>query len=423
MPPKISTRRGPRVNYLKLSQGKFAFKPEYGSDSENEFVEEGKCNISSDSLKSFTLEDKNASAGEVKTNNMADASEDTSVGEMTHEDIEKRLREAAEERKRLDEKVAKQEKMKLLKKLEQENEQLRARVKELEASSKVSHKKHTAETDKKPTEVPADEAGSSKQANSDPDSDIEALRRLERLRKQAQSQLKGLGLCESDEEEEPVGQATSRGRKLKSGLEARASDIVINPQIWPHVALQYEFLSGNLDSNNIGGLGFSDLDFRLLVAGELEIITSDSISDTERYGRLKILKQLAYHMGYYDWEVLRGVYAAIVRKIELGLYGWDSDFSRLEQMILTKAMVKSQSDRQSSRPKSQSAQFTTAQKDRTWYCHKFQNNMCNVAGESHPIQWRGQTITVHHICSRCWSLDKKKMPHRESDSACPHKTA
>ena len=50
---------------------------------------------------------------------------------------------------------------------------------------------------------------------------------------------------------------------------AKASDDVVNPQIWPHTVLQYEYINKSVS--------FQDLDFNLFVAGELEILSSKKI--------------------------------------------------------------------------------------------------------------------------------------------------
>ncbi|VDI04268.1 Hypothetical predicted protein [Mytilus galloprovincialis] len=55
-------------------------------------------------------------------------------------------------------------------------------------------------------------------------------------------------------------------RKVKSGMVAKASDDVQNPQTWPHTTLQYEYINKSVS--------FQDLDLKLFVAGELEIIGS-----------------------------------------------------------------------------------------------------------------------------------------------------
>lgn len=91
-----------------------------------------------------------------------------------------------------------------------------------------------------------------------------------------------LGLLDesTDEEEVPVAARSLKGKsRIKSGLERRALDYVVNPQIWPHMKLQYEYCGKDIN--------FSDLNFRMLIAGELEIISDSNLSGTERAGRLR----------------------------------------------------------------------------------------------------------------------------------------
>ena len=54
-------------------------------------------------------------------------------------------------------------------------------------------------------------------------------------------------------------------KKKKSGINAKASDRVRNTQKWPHSHLQFENVNKQVK--------FDELDFKLFVAGELEIIS------------------------------------------------------------------------------------------------------------------------------------------------------
>ena len=75
--------------------------------------------------------------------------------------------------------------------------------------------------------------------------------------------------------------------KLKSDMEAEASDDVLSPQLWPHLMLQDEFVGKKLK--------FYDLDFKQFNAGELEIISLPNIGKKEEKGRIEFLKLLSYH--------------------------------------------------------------------------------------------------------------------------------
>ena len=72
-------------------------------------------------------------------------------------------------------------------------------------------------------------------------------------------------------------------RKVKSGMVAKASDDVQNPQSWPQTALQYEYINKSV--------AFQDLGFKPFVAGELEIIRSRKTKIDERNTRLSLLKK------------------------------------------------------------------------------------------------------------------------------------
>ena len=122
--------------------------------------------------------------------------------------------------------------------------------------------------------------------------------------------LADLGLfSDSETESEPsLPVWHSRGRRLRSSMDAKASDVVLNPQLWPHVALQLEF-TGKSHT-------FAELDLRLLVARELEVLSGPSIDAVERAGRLELLKQVVYAEGNLGWGAAKSLYAAVLRKVE-----------------------------------------------------------------------------------------------------------
>ena len=82
-----------------------------------------------------------------------------------------------------------------------------------------------------------------------------------------------------------------RHPKKKSGIKAKASDKVKAPQKWPHAHLQYEFVNKEMK--------FDDLDYRLFIAGELEIISESSLSSVEKQGRINLLKKIIYYSSTY----------------------------------------------------------------------------------------------------------------------------
>ena len=91
----------------------------------------------------------------------------------------------------------------------------------------------------------------------------------------------------------------------KSGINAKASDRVKNPQCWPHAHLQYEFVNKQVK--------FDEHDMRLFIAGETEIIAAEDLSEEEKKGRLNLLKKIVYYTNTYEFKGLKAFYEAWLR--------------------------------------------------------------------------------------------------------------
>ena len=180
---------------------------------------------------------------------------------------------------------------------------------------------------------------------------IEDLRKNPKLQKQVQKELSKLGLkvvlsssSSSSESESTDSSSTdsdsSKKKKKKhkskkhkkSGINAKSSDKVKDPQRWPHAYLQYEFVNKQVK--------FDELDFKLFLAGEISIISADDLSETERKGRLDLLKKIIYFSNTYEFKGLKAYYAAWLREIELGKKNWSDDPQQIETAILSKYLLK-----------------------------------------------------------------------------------
>lgn len=252
------------------------------------------------------------------------------------------------------------------------------------------------------------------------------LRDIKDLNAAVDGQLRSLGLGNDDAEENPglfqasgnlpgpaVGSneilaAQNRGKSVKkSGITAKATDLVISPAKWPHTELLFEYLGGAVE--------FKDLNFAQFVAGEVEIIQNCTHAD-EIQGRLKLLQSIAYYHASYDWKTLLQLYATIMRLIEMKRMQWGEDTSRIEQIVFNRSM--SNKNLKPKKGVSNTANSQPKLKDTTFFCRDFNRNKCNLA-EQHAAQFKGQTITVHHICADCWLNEKKKLNHKECDPICP----
>ena len=202
-----------------------------------------------------------------------------------------------------------------------------------------------------------------------------------------------------------------RKKKKKSGISANVSDKVKFPQEEPHAHLQYEHVNKHVK--------FQDLNFKSLVAGELELLSAEDLSKEERQGRLRLLKKIVYYSSSYEFEGLKAYYAAWLRDIELGIKKWSDDPHEIETAILTKHLLKNKS----STFKKISNQGVSQQSDRIWFCSLYQRNKC-AHKSTHLQVVKCKQRMVTHICATCWQKDiKKKLEHLECSSSCPHISA
>jgi hypothetical protein len=255
------------------------------------------------------------------------------------------------------------------------------------------------------------------------------LHQMNALSNQVDYQMKDFGLgypssssdSTDDEQSEPysMGARSKKGRKIKSGIEAKASDKVKRAQLYPHSTLQYEYLAK--------GANFWDLDFRALVAGEMEIITHPGISEEERMGRCHLLKKIAYYHPIYEWNALLNLYAAVLRRIELGQATWVTildNCHEIEIPILARHLKPQKGDKAGAKSGGGSGQNGKLQNlkadDRTWFCSLWNRGTCNRP-DSHPGKRGKFQVVFKHIRAQCWLTDQVPRAHTESDPSCPQK--
>ena len=196
--------------------------------------------------------------------------------------------------------------------------------------------------------------------------------------------------------------SNSKKKSLKSGLYKKSADSVKFPQIWPHAALQYEYVSENVS--------FMSLDVKSFVAGEIEIILSKHTSAADKLGRLRFLKKIMYFANIYEWKALLRFYAAWVRRIEIGLSSWSDSSVELETPMLTKYPLKA---------KFQQKRDYLRVDEQVWWCSDYNSQSCSFSASSLQKNVKGHTRTVKHICSACYRADKSMLEHPKSSSACP----
>ena len=200
--------------------------------------------------------------------------------------------------------------------------------------------------------------------------------------------------------------ASSKGKV--SGINKKALDVVENELLWPHSQLQYQYVNQNVS--------FQNLNFPLFVAGELEIITNDSLSVEERTARLEFLKVLSYEHNSYSFNAITDWYASYIRNIELGRNSWNFNFYKSGQAVLSRYRPEHFDAGNSNvstvvprKPKS----------PKVFFCAAFNKGVCSLASP-HSATLKGKVVTVSHVCATCLLKDKTSLEHSEVDSRCPH---
>ena len=199
-----------------------------------------------------------------------------------------------------------------------------------------------------------------------------------------------------------------KGKKHKKGINAKASDKVKYPQRWPHAHLQYEYVNKQVK--------FDDLDLKLFIAGELEIIAEDDLSASEKGGRLELLKKIVYYSSTYEFKGLKAFYAAWLKEIELGKKKWSDDSQQIESAILSKYLLRNKGFPVAGKKEPQK---NSGEEDRVWFCSAYQRNKC-AHKSNHMVVIKGKMRLAAHICASCWLKDKKKLEHSESSSCCEY---
>ena len=191
---------------------------------------------------------------------------------------------------------------------------------------------------------------------------------------------------------------------------------------WPHENLGAKY-------NNFGGndVKYKQLDFRGLIAGELNIIINNLISKQEKQARLKMLGDIVFNTGFYQWSAILKLHAAILSEIEDGVREWGDDYSRLEQQMLMPFPLNKSAIKQDKIKAgnfkikdgvAKSEDFLSSD-NRVLYCAEFNRKKC-LHSEPHSALLFGKSVTVQHICAVCWQKNQVKAYHPKISNECPN---
>ena len=82
-----------------------------------------------------------------------------------------------------------------------------------------------------------------------------------------------------------------------------------------------------LDTRHVKDRKFDSLEFNVLIARELELISLPNVSPAERSARIEIAKTLCYHKKYLGDEDLREGYDNILKRVEQGKLSWNENLA------------------------------------------------------------------------------------------------
>ena len=76
---------------------------------------------------------------------------------------------------------------------------------------------------------------------------------------------------------------------------------------WPN-----EHLGARYNNYGKSDIKYKQLDLRLLVAGELNILMDESMSESERLARIELLGDDVFNAAHYQWQAVLKFHAAVL---------------------------------------------------------------------------------------------------------------
>jgi hypothetical protein len=237
------------------------------------------------------------------------------------------------------------------------------------------------------------------------------------------------------------GEPGSRGKKPVSGRVAKVESNVDKTLIWPHSMIDPRFVP-QLPS-------YDELDFALLVAGEIGIAISPKTPKAESKNRLHLLRLLAYCYKLCNWPMTKQFHSSAISELEKGRKSWAqfhySDISTALVLVAAQggadqaaaaavpanqpilpapaAGAAVQPQLGGARPRRRFRNINSrrpASQQRTpsrFFCSAFNRNSCHHAG-AHRGEVGGREVLVEHICATCLREFGEIASHAETIN-CP----
>ena len=209
---------------------------------------------------------------------------------------------------------------------------------------------------------------------------------------------------DSEDSSDEDNRKPHKGKKLTSGLYVKPGNVRLKSrESYAHAAI---------DDASGGDRDINTLSFNLLVAGELEIISNKEISEKERFTRIEVLKNLAYKHEHLSRSDIIKQYTNFLRKVEKGVFRWGSKSAlrTFDQQLLYNVSLESKSKIK--------PQQKFKNDERKKYCLDYNRGNCSM-GASHEGKLNGAQVFKLHVCRWCLVNENKEVKHPEKD--CPQK--
>ena len=185
-----------------------------------------------------------------------------------------------------------------------------------------------------------------------------------------------------------------------------------------------------LDPKHVKEKSFDDLEFNILIAGELELAALHNISSEERDARISIACTLCYHKKYLGDTDLHEGYDTVLKQVEQGKINWGDDLGsklhehldyRANVIIRDRLAAQGSSHKQESGriPNDKKTTVDSAKPDKVIYCLEYNLGTC-PQHDHHKGRFGQKKVTKFHICRKCHK-DGDFKSHRDGDDNYPKK--
>ncbi len=227
---------------------------------------------------------------------------------------------------------------------------------------------------------------------------------------------------QSSEEDSPKRKSRKKG-KIRSGLKDKPLKTKLKVEArGPAAHINTRFVSADIE--------ISSMRFHEFCAGELETVLDPDTSTQEAYGRLRVLRRLAYHYKPKHAEIsnmheIIDLYSAMLNNIQRGIISWSGDaiVTSLEQdMLAMRLSGKWQEGNKQKKSGNQSNPQNNSQNSEIVYCMDFNTEKGCKYNDRHVNNFKGRQVQRRHICRKCFSEKNKVAYHSQNDPSCPYKS-